>query len=420
MKLSQKLKAELATVIPRLEELTNNADLSESESAELGQLTTQATNLQARVNAAVGLEAATLGTASAVDDGVPSHMRERVALRQRCSVTNFVRAAVRGKGLSGPELELLQESGFSEGQIPIEVFDVPRTGIRADVTPAPGTGTGVNVAPIQPELFAPSIAPTLQIEMPMVASGAYSIGRISQSVTAAGVAKGADVPQSAGTIVPKTTTPKRIGGSMGVSLEDVATIGAANFESALRDNLSMVLSAELDDQMINGDTSTTATDINGILEGLGAATGPAANVETFDRFAAILASGVDGLWAMRTSDVAMVVGVDTYILASSTFQSAASFKGEMSSEAYMRGNAMEFRTNKRMPAKVAHIQAGILVRRGRGARIAVCPHWGYLSIDDIVTGARKGERYLTLSVLLGDVIVVQPDAYQKLAFRVST
>ena len=146
-----------------------------------------------------------------------SQMRERVALRQRCSVTNFIRCAVRGKGLSGPELELLQESGFSEGQIPIEVFDVPRTGIRADVTPVPASGTGVNVAPIQPQLFAPSIAATLGIEMPMVASGAYSIGRISASVTASSAAKGADVPQSAGTITPVTTTPKRIGGSMGVS-----------------------------------------------------------------------------------------------------------------------------------------------------------------------------------------------------------
>ena len=37
-----------------------------------------------------------------------------------------------------------------------------------------------------------------------------------------------------------------------------------------------------------------------------------------------------------------------------------------------------------------------------------------------ITGARRGERFLTLSVLLGDVIVVQPDAYEKLAFRVST
>ena len=41
-------------------------------------------------------------------------------------------------------------------------------------------------------------------------------------------------------------------------------------------------------------------------------------------------------------------------------------------------------------------------------RTAVCPVWfGSISVDDIFTGARKGERYFTLSVLLGDVILVQ-------------
>ena len=53
-------------------------------------------------------------------------------------------------------------------------------------------------------------------------------------------------------------------------------------------------------------------------------------------------------------------------------------------------------------------------------RTAVCPHWGYVSIDDIYSGSAKGERYFTASVLLGDVLVVQPSAYKQVSFRVST
>ena len=54
-------------------------------------------------------------------------------------------------------------------------------------------------------------------------------------------------------------------------------------------------------------------------------------------------------------------------------------------------------------------------------RTAVCPVWfGSISIDDIYSGAKKGERYFTLSVLLGDVILVQPAAYAQVSFRVST
>ena len=51
---------------------------------------------------------------------------------------------------------------------------------------------------------------------------------------------------------------------------------------------------------------------------------------------------------------------------------------------------------------------------------AVVPHWGYLSVDDIYTGAAKGSRRFVISVLVGDVILVQPDAYSQVAFRVST
>ena len=92
---------------------------------------------------------------------------------------------------------------------------------------------------------------------------------------------------------------------------------------------------------------------------------------------------------------------------------------------YAMGRYAGFWTNKRMPAAPAtNIQTGILCRKGRSTmptptRLAVAPHWGYISIDDIYTGARKGQRRYVLSVLVGDVILVQPDAYDPVAFRVA-
>ena len=73
-------------------------------------------------------------------------------------------------------------------------------------------------------------------------------------------------------------------------------------------------------------------------------------------------------------------------------------------------------------APATNIQSGILTRRGQSMmpqpmRTAVCPHWGYLSIDDIYTGARKGQRRYVLSVLVGDVILVQPSAYDLVTYR---
>ena len=50
-------------------------------------------------------------------------------------------------------------------------------------------------------------------------------------------------------------------------------------------------------------------------------------------------------------------------------------------------------------------------------RTAVCPHWNVIDIDDIYSGSGKGERYFTMHVLLGDVILVQPNAYAQVAFQ---
>ena len=53
-------------------------------------------------------------------------------------------------------------------------------------------------------------------------------------------------------------------------------------------------------------------------------------------------------------------------------------------------------------------------------RTAVCPHWGYIGIDDIYSGSIKGERYFSLHTLVvSDVIIVQPGAYEQVQFRVS-
>ena len=75
---------------------------------------------------------------------------------------------------------------------------------------------------------------------------------------------------------------------------------------------------------------------------------------------------------------------------------------------------------------VDNTQQAILYRKGRsmeggsmGMRTAVCPHWGEISVDDVFSGSIRGERYFTMHVLLGDVLIVQPDAYAQVPFQVA-
>ena len=120
-------------------------------------------------------------------------------------------------------------------EIPLDLFEVDRPApeTRA-VTPAPSTGTGVTVAPVQPFVFAPSIAPQLGIDMPSVGSGGYSEMTISTALTPMPEAKGDAADGTAGALAAVTTTPRRISARLSLSLEDVAAIGTATFESALR------------------------------------------------------------------------------------------------------------------------------------------------------------------------------------------
>ena len=352
-------------------------------------------------------------------DGLDREARERIELRSRARVGNFLVAALRGSLVSGAEAEIQAAAGV--GGIPLELWEPDPREVREErtesraITPAPSTGMGVNLDPIRPAVFAPSIAPRLMIDMPMVGTGTYATGTISTNIAAGPVAKSGEVLQDAGAITTSTATPKRVGASMALAIEDIAAIGAENFESILRQNISLSLSAELDNQIINGDG--TGNNLSGMFTALTNAGAPATGVETWKRFLRIQSDGIDGLWATMLSHIAMVVGVETYQVAAATFQGNDS---EESAASYLERMGESFFTNSRMPIKANHIQLGILCRKGRmGMRTAVSPTWGDISVDDIYTQARKGERHFTVNALIGDVILVQPDAYKEIKFRVS-
>lgn len=418
-------------------ELSLEDKLDTETRAELDAIEKSTPDLERQLRAAaIAVEsedrAATIDTADKPED------TDRAELRAACSLTRYVLGA--GTRQSGAEAELQAELGLNANQIPLELLTSETRAAEADpetravATPAPAT-VGVNLDVLRPQVFAPSVADRLMLEMPMVESGTYATATITQSVTAGAVPKGAggdtgDVPETAAAFSPTSTTPHRIGGSLVLSVEDIAAVGQANFESILRQNISLVLSAELDDQLLNGDGSSD--DLTGFFQRIGTTslTTPGAAVAGFDDLVAGFTSGIDGLWSTMSDHVGIVAGVDTFKIAAAAFRDRvidAGNRGGVSLGAsaftdYAAANFGGFWCNSRMPDAASNIQSGILTRRGQSMmpnpmRTAVCPHWGYLSIDDIYTGARKGQRRYVLSVLVGDVILVQPKAYGLVTFR---
>ena len=414
----QKIELRRSEIRQRLGEVADLDGEQRTEAVETEQraLLTELKETEPRLQAAIASDEAD-DRLRGEQTNVDGEHRERLELRSRARLSNYLTARMRGQIVGGAESELAQAAGVEN--IPLELWDVPRVGERRAVSDAPGT-VGINLDPIRPAIFAPSIAPRLGIEMPRVGSGTYASATINQSVTAGAKAKSANAPATAATFNVTTATPKRVSARLELAVEDIAAVGQENFEAALRENVSLALSDELDNQAINGDGQ--APNLSGILHRLTNPAAPGNAVATFDDFVGVFANGIDGLWSSTLMDVGIVAGVDTYRLSAKTFRDAAGQDlGDMSFASYAMARTGGWMTNKRMPATDQNVQQAILYRKGRtGIRTAVLPHWGEISIDDVYSGSGKGERYFTVHVLLGDVILVQPDAYAEVSFRVST
>ena len=128
-------------------------------------------------------------------------------------------------------------------------------------------------------MFAASIAPRLGVSMPQVSSGTYSELRITTSTTAGTRAKGDARESTAAVLGAVSTKPRSLSARLSLRAEDILEIGTAQFEPALRANLTMALSSEYDEQCLNGDGS--GSHVDGLIHQLTRPTNPTA-VATFD------------------------------------------------------------------------------------------------------------------------------------------
>ncbi len=397
-------------------------ELDEGQRTELAGLTTRMQDLELEYRAALAID----GPLEIADDVpvVSKDDRQRLELRSAAKLTNYMLAHAQGKMNSGAELELQQEAQVNG--IPAELFDVARRETRAESL-APTTGTGVNVDPVRPMIYARAVLPRLGVAMPRVASGSYSTMTVTMGVTAAAQTAGAAFVATAATLTPQTTRNHRVTGRLSLRVEDIQHVGVDNFESILRQNLMLVMSDELDKLGLTGDG--VDPDPEGLYPQLTDPTDGSVIV-TWPLFVAAMASGIDGgPWAETLQEVMMLVNPETMRLAESTFQSgtgAQATPGDISAAAYLRANTSGFFSSRRMPDTVSDIAGCILYRAGtmgmdgvNAVRTAVCPMWNEISIDDIYSDSASGIHHYTMHSLIGDVIIEQANAYSRVDLKVS-
>ena len=402
--------------------LAVETELDDTQRTELQGLTTRMQHLELEYRAAEIVD----GPIEIADDVpvVSKDQRQRLELRSAARLTNYLLSHAQGKMPSGAELELQQEAHVNG--IPAELFDVARRETRAD-TLAPTTGTGVNVDPVRPMLYARAVLPRLGVAMPRVGSGAYSTMTISAGLTAAATTAGSAFDATAATLTPATTSAHRVTGRLSLRAEDLATVGVDNFESSLRQNLMLVMSDRLDHLGLTGDG--TAPNPEGLFPQLDDPTDGSVIV-TWPLFVSAMAGGIDGgPWAETLMQVMLLVNPETMRLAEATFQKGTGNQatpGDISAAAYLRANSAGFFSSRRMPDTVSDIASAIIYRAGtmgldgvNAMRTAVCPMWNEISIDDIYSDSASAITHFTLHNLIGSVLIEQPDAYDRVDLKVS-
>ena len=413
MSTKSKLQLRISEIRTKLREIAEADDLSDELRESVEPLKIELRDSEVKLQACLLAEENQddhVDTSSPVDQ----ETRERLELRSKVKISDILRGVERGR--VSPEIREYQSAcNAGSDEIPFDLFEIEE---RA-VTPAPASGTGVNVQRIVPAVFAMSAAGMLGIQMPRVQSGTPSWLRITTNQSAGFKSKGADATATAGALTPISTTPHRLSARLEITIEAAAEVGIGTFEAMLRSNLMMVLSDTLDKSLLRGDGSGDT--IEGIISEVGAPTAES-TTDTWALARAKMVALTDGIWARSLKDVSLMAGVDTMQHFDGLYPLAASNEvyPRQSLSENLKGILMDYQSSANMPAAASNVQTAIYCRKGRPSeQLAVCPRWSEISITDIYSGSASGTTSYSLHVLIGDVLILQPSAYGTLSFKLA-
>ena len=317
--------------------------------------------------------------------------REKLELRSKTGLADYLRAAAGGTSVTGAAAEYAASLGVpTTGHLPMALFGhtTPTAETRA-ITPGPAV-KGM-LQPVVPFVFERSAAASLGIMMPSVPMGQVQIPRIETAPPSDTLAKDASAPATAAAVTLVNQSPKRIAGSFEVRVEDLAVM--PSMESALSESMQGSLSNELDEQTFNGG----AGELDGLFTQATAVTAATA-IETYSTGIKRFAELVDGRHAYTLKDLRVVVGSKTFALYAGLF--ANSNKGDLSLFDYLTQMLGSIRVSDRVPGVSSSAQKGvcILSASAEAPKIHV---WDAMQIiRDPYSGAGAGKVTLTATALV--------------------
>lgn len=419
MSVKSKLELRISEIRTELREVAGSETLTPELREKATALKTELADCEVKLQAAILAETDPPEPGTDPPDPLDAETRERLALRKKVNLLGFFQGCSTGK-LGAEYREYQSACGAGGTDIPFDLFEGEPE--KREATPAPSTGTGVNVQRIVPKIFANSAASMLLIDMPRVGSGTSSWLRITTDQSAGWQATGGAQAATAGALSSVSTSPHRISARLEINAEAIAEIGTAQFSSQLQSNLMMVLSNALDKSLLNG--AGSSNEITGLIPALNSISALSAETTTntwLSAFQRIVANSTDGVFAKNLSECGVLLNVETARYFDSLFDSTVNGNlPRMSLAAHLKNELMSYGASAQMPAATSDVATGILCRKGMpGEQLAVAPIWSQISITDIYSGSASAQTSYNLHVLVGDVLVLQPNGYELLSFKLA-
>ena len=391
------------------EEVQNEADTLKTEMKAL------ATQEQAAILAEGDEEARARGLFGD-GDGEAAEVR---GLLDRISLGDYLTPAGAGSGIEGRARELnaalkVDMQGKGGGvAVPWAVLEA-----RAFTSTADNDGSNIQ-RPILQRLFGPGVLDILGVRIDSV-----PVGRSEWPLLTGGVAPDQAKEESAAaaavdaTFEFATLKPKRLTGRYEFTHEAAAV--SADLEAALRRDLGDAVMSKMSDRIINGVAPTNSNPqyVRGFLNKIGAATDLSSAEAAAGDYGRLHALGVDGVHASMETEVASVIGDETYQHAAGVYLTGSAVSGSE----LLRTRSGGCAASTYIPDKASQKQSAILHAAGanggsqRGDSVAAV--WPTLEIiRDIYSNASVGVT-LTWVALWDAEVAFRSAAYEHIAINI--
>ncbi len=406
MKTSIEKAIALSEVREKLNALNGIAEPTDTQKGDETTLLASQKTLESEYRSALKSESEKESTETVTQD---AETRERLELRSKARVSDFLTSALTSSPLSGESAEYAAAMGCP-GDIPLDLIREPE--VRDVASPAPSTHPTVP-APILPFAYAMPVREYVGIDIVNKESGDAAYPRISTPVTGAMVASGSAGESTAAALtVVKHAPTGRLQTRLTLNRSDLAAY--PEIESALKQNLSQELEDTREAQILTGDNSSP--NLNGI--GKQIIVKAEVNTTTFDLAVAKVASLVDGHYAPGLDAIRLLVNPITAGWMMRTFRGTAAVGGpNQSLWTYLNGELGGLRASDRMPAAASDVSYALAHRMAVPGRLGVVTSWGKLEISDIYSDSKSGLVHCTLIELTQGVGLLRASAWKGLSFK---